>query len=450
MVILYDDILFLILDHIYDTKERLRLLLVCRRWYTALLPRSYERIRVESEQVYDLVCSIQRNPKIGLSIQDLSLSWGGDDDSIEYNVEPFKDILDRASPSAEHRANWENDLLKGESDAWLALLMPSLEAVRILWIEYPGYSDYFFPMLARAAAREAPFDTKPVLQRLESVRAECEDNKTAYLAKEFLPVLHFPAIRSFSATSFCEAYDDHDVNYSKPAPRTSRITELDFGQSNGSNGMIDYITSCANLEIFDYQHDNKAIWGEIYLNFRPLAFYTALYTQRHSLRVLRLNNNGEIRGEDDWAADDEIDYTAFGSLVEFQQLRELRMPLHTLLQFGPNDHPAVSLLEVLPPSLEHLQLAGYCVEDFDLVMSNLQSMLGQRQERFPNLKRLEIQPVIIEQDYSVRAPYAAFRIPQSIKQAFALLKMQCDDLGIQFDFTRDGHHEIVGPALLYP
>ncbi|KAJ5890009.1 hypothetical protein N7504_010819 [Penicillium tannophilum] len=449
MVVLYDDILFLVLDHIYDTKDRLRLLLVCRQWYTALLPKAYERIRVEGEQVYDLVCLIQRNPIIGPSIQDLDLTWGGDDDSIEYNVEPFKNILDQASLSAEHRTNWEKDLLKGESDAWLAVLMPSLEAVRTLWIQYPGYSDYFFPTIARAAAREAPFDTKPVLQRLNSVRAECEYSKTAYFAKEFLPFLHFPAILSFSASPFCEAYDDHDVNYSKPAPGTSRIRELEFGQSNGSNGMIDYITSCANLEVFDYQHDNQAIWGEIYLNFRPLAFYTALYTQKHSLRVLRLNNNGEINGEDDWAADDEIDYTTFGSLIEFQQLRELRMPLRTLLQFGQNDYPAVSLLEVLPPSLEHLQLAGYSVEDFDLVVKNLQSMLGQRQERFPNFKRLEIQPVVIEQDNSVPGPYGAWKTPEHIENAFAPLKMQCDDLGIQFDFTRDGHHKILGPSLRY-
>ncbi|KAJ5653684.1 hypothetical protein N7490_000687 [Penicillium lividum] len=446
MADVYDDILFLILDHIYQTKDRLRLLLVCRHWYTALLHKAYERIRVEDDQVYDLVCSIQRNPKIGLSIQDLDLEWGCyDNDSIEYKVEPFKEILDQASPSAEHRTSWENGLLKGESDAWLALLMPSLEAVKNLGIRYPGYSDYFFPMLARAAARESPFDSKPVLQRLQIVYAECEYNKTAYLAKDFLPVLHFPSIRSFSTNSMCEALDDPVVNYSKPAPGTSAVRELDFQQCNGSNGMIHYITSCVNLEFLEYQHDNKAIWGELYLNFRPSEFYTALLTQRHSLRVLRLNNNGEIKGEDDWDSDDGKDYTGFGSLVEFQQLRELRMPLRTLLQFGQNDHPAVTLLEVLPPTLEHLQLAGYRDVEFDLVMENIQPMLWQRQERFPNLKRIEIQPVVMERDYSVLA-YPALKIPQFVKQAFAPLKMQCDDLGIQFDFTKDGHHEILGPG----
>ncbi|KAJ5745728.1 hypothetical protein N7520_010910 [Penicillium odoratum] len=449
MVVLYDDVLFLILDHIYDTKDRLRLLLVCRQWYTALLHKAYERISVENDQVYDLVCSIQRNPKIGPSIQNLDLEWGWCcNDSVEYNLGPFKDILDQASPSSEHRTSWEKDLLKGESDAWLALLMPSLEAVRTLKIQYPGYSDYFFPMLARAAAREAPFDTKPVLQGLQTVHAECEDNKTAYLAKECLPVLHFPSIRSFSVNSMCEALDDHDVNYSKPAPGTSAITKLDFQHCNGSNGMIDYIKSCANLEFLEYQHDNKAIWGELYFNFRPSEFYTALFTQRHSLRVLRLNNNGEIEGDDEWDSDDGKDYTGFGSLVEFQQLRELRMPLRTLLQFGQNDHPTVSLLEVLPPSLEHLQLAGYRDEEFDLIMKNMQLMLRQRQKRFPNLKRIEIQPVVMERDYSVLT-YPALKIPQFVKQAFAPLKMQCDDLAIHFDFTKDGYHEILSPGPLY-
>ncbi|KAJ5953548.1 hypothetical protein N7454_000444 [Penicillium verhagenii] len=450
MVVLYDDILFLILDHIYDTKERLKLLLVCRHWYTALLPKAYEHIKVGHDHVYRLVCSIQRNPKIALSIQNLDIEWGYAENGVVYDAEPFKDILDQASLSADQRTKWENALIRGDYDAWLAVLVPSLEAVRTIWISYPGYSDYFFPMLAQAATREPPFDTKPVLQRLDGFRAECDYMKTAYFAKEFWPLLHFPAMRWFSADSFCEVYDEYDVQYSKPTPGTSPIKELVFGKSNGSNGMVDYITSCANLESLDYQHDNKAIWGETYINFRPGAFYTALRTQRHSLRVLRLNNNGEIDGDESWAEDDEVDYTVFGSLVEFQQLRELRIPLRTLLQFGQNDYPAVSLLEVLPPTLEHLQLAGYLVEDFDVVMRNLQSMLGNRQERFPNLKRLEIQPVFVEQDHSAQNIYPTIKIPESVKQAFAPLNMQCEDLGIQFGFSRSGHHRISRTSLLNP
>ncbi|KAJ5166414.1 uncharacterized protein N7482_005195 [Penicillium canariense] len=454
MVVLYDDIIFLIFDHIFDIKDRLQLLRVCRHWYGLLLPKVYESIRVEGNQAYGLVCSIQKNPEIGRSIRDLTLRWCyGHEANHKYSVEMFKDTLQQASPSIEHCTNWEKDLLNGEPDAWLALLTPSLEAVRSLELEYKGWSDYFFPMLARAAARQKPFDSKPCFQHLEWVRARNEHNKTTYYASEFLPLFHFPAMQVFSASSLCEEPYPNPLNISKPALGTSGITELDFGDCNSRNGMADYITSCANLEVFNYQHQNQAVWGEAYCNFHPLAFYPALYTQRHSLRVLRLNNNGEIYGLDRFVDDQDTEYSGFGSLAEFSQLRELRMLLRTLLQFGSNDQPAVSLLDVLPSSLEHLQLAGYCVEDFDVVLGNLQGMLAQRTERFPNLRRLEIQPVILERLASasfIGKDWSPYDIPKSVKQAFAPIKLACDELGIAFGFTKDGYNEIYDIGIALP
>jgi len=120
MVVLYDDILLLMLDHLVDTNNRLRLLLVCRHWYATLLPKAYERMRVQGDQIYGLVCSIQRNPRIGPAIHDLSIgaspfSFFGK--SIDYKVETCKNAVQQSSTFMDHYTNWEGDLLEGDSDA---------------------------------------------------------------------------------------------------------------------------------------------------------------------------------------------------------------------------------------------------------------------------------------------------------------------------------------------
>ncbi|KAJ5930352.1 hypothetical protein N7466_005845 [Penicillium verhagenii] len=440
MIALYNDILFLVLEHLHDEKDRLRLLLVCRGWYTILLPKAYQRINVQDLQIYGFVCSIQRNPDIGLYIQNLHLSWGWypmEDLSIEYDLEPFEDTINQLSLSAGHRVEWETQLFEGKSHAWLALLLPSLKAVRALTVQCPGFSDSFFLMLARVASREAPFDKNPVLQRLQTVHAEYESVKSHHFSAEFWAVMQFPALRSFSASRMCEENYGRWLKFSKckPAFKTSGVTKLQFDRSNARAGMNDFITTCANLQVFEYQHDNQAIWSQVYLNFRPGQFYLALYTQKHSLQVLRLNDKGEHEDiDEEWDSEDEMDYSSFGSLEDFGQLRELRIPLRVLLQFGPNDYPAVSLQEVLPSSLEHLLLAAYYVKDFGLVMSNVQNMLRKREERFPNLKRLEIQPVDVELDETTTIAFHTMKTPQHIIQSFAPLRMQCEDLGIHFGF----------------
>ncbi|KAJ5861689.1 uncharacterized protein N7529_008999 [Penicillium soppii] len=200
--------------------------------------------------------------------------------------------------------------------------------------------------------------------------------------------------------------------------------------------MIDDITACSNLEVFEYQHDNNAIWGESYIDFYPFLFYNASSMQKHSLRELRLNNKGEFRPVD---IDDEGDLNTFGYLIEFHQLRELRIPTRTLLQFGSNDQPRVSLLEILPPSLEYLNLAYCREEDFDIIIRNLRSMLAKREKQFLNLKRLEIGPDVLEMNPGAEYYHSTnFAVPESTQQSFASIQLVCREMGIQFGFRKDG------------
>jgi hypothetical protein len=434
-----NDILLLISEHLDNQKDKVHLLLVCRYWYSLLLPKAYQTTFIGREQIYFLARSIQKNPRIGAAIRNLTVEWDSGTRTGDYEVDMLMKTLRLATEPEDDLDldNWEEDLRRGCGDAWLAVLVLSLEFVKTMDLQLTYSSPYFFPMLRRIAAKKNPFGSKPVLQHLERVYVWTESMKDHYNASELFPFFCLPAMRVFTGGGICE--DEHTV--AAPEPGTSGIRELDLGgfnTNNGSKGMADFINSCANLEIFDYQHDNKAIWGESYLDFRPFQFYNALCSQQHSLRELRLNHRGEqySEGMDD---ENEGDWEGFGSLAGFHRLRELQIPLRTLLQFGSTDQPKVSLVEVLPPSLEHLNLATCRDHDFDIVIKNLRGVLAHREERFPNLKRLEVQPDVLEVVSGAPGPYSRdFVVTEFTQQSFAPVGIACRAMGIQFGFSKDG------------
>lgn len=437
---LNNDIFLLISEHLDDQSDQLNLLLVCRDWYSIFLPKAYKTISVDAPKIYPLSRAVRNNPRIGTALQNLSVDWyhSKSEPGNDYDVDGLVKTLKQAGDAAGDLAAWEESLQTGCPDAWLAVLVLSLESIKSMTLRF-SRSPYFLPMVTRIAANGNLSSPKPVLQLLESVDIWEDDSKQYYLAHELLPFFYLPAMRVFTAGGVCEV----DPGIASLKPGTSTIRKIDLGHfntNNGGNGFAEYIISCANLEIFDYQHDNKSIWGEVYTDFCPLLFYNALCSQKHSLRELRLNNNGETT-ESGFDEDTE-EFNGFGSLAEFHQLRELRMPLRTLLQFGSSDRPKVSLLEVLPPSLEFLQLARYHEEDFDIVNKNLQTVLAQR-ERLPNLKRIEIQPYTLVMTAGAILHSTNFRVQESTQQSFLPFGMACREMGIQFGFSKEGSCSLI-------
>lgn len=63
---------------------------------------------------------------------------------------------------------------------------------------------------------------------------------------------------------------------------------------NGRDGVAEFITSCANLKEFRYQHDDDEDWAQTCKNFQPQKIYKALLTQKHSLEVLHLSHNVQV------------------------------------------------------------------------------------------------------------------------------------------------------------
>lgn len=443
MSILNNDILLLISEHIDVQEDRINLLLVCREWYSLFLPKVYHSVRLEREKIFPLVRSIQANPRIGPSICQLQVEWSSRHNSEQHAGIEIDEILKTlgTSDSDQSLDEWKEDLRFGCPDSWLVVLVLLVPFVKRMDMN-THFSYYFFPMLGRilkgAFGREVP------LQHLEIARFWTEGSKTHYMAKELLPFFSLPAMREFIGSGICESENE---NYEEPVftvfgPGTSTITKINFGgyyRNNGCKGFTDFIHSCAKLEIFDYQHDNIAIWGYSHLDIRPLLFYKALCSHKGTLRELRLNNQGESDPMRDHEENDGR-WDGFGSLAEFHQLRELQIPVHILLQFDTTDQPGVSLVEVLPSSLEYLNLA-YCGEkDFEVVIENLRTLLAKR-EQFPNIKKLEVKPMIVEK---IEGTWGEFRVPASTQERFAPIGSICHGLGIDFGFNMRGNLKFRG------
>ncbi|KAJ5525040.1 hypothetical protein N7494_011690 [Penicillium frequentans] len=445
MPILNNDVVLLIEDHLYYQPDKFSMMRVCRQWYALLLPRLFaRRIWVSRENIYPLVRCIQKNPSIRTAIQNLVVRLDLELVSKEQGPEPkydariVRDAVERACDSRAEQTRWNRGLRMGDKDAWLAVLLQYLEGITVLDLGYSDKSDYFIPMLRRVVSQTSPLNTKPVFQKLEKVHVSTDEDIIHLVASDFLPLFRLPAMRVFNADGLYEEYEENSL---KPSPGTSGIREMNLGRvglgSNGVRGMADYITACGNLEIFEYQHNSRTPSRHFSLSFHSGAFYTALATQKNSLRVLRLNDSGQslARGCDDEFDNEE--FNQFGSLVEFHHLRELRISVRTILQFGHGHHPTVSLSAVLPSSLECLYLSHYWEEDFDVVVANLTSVATQRAERFSNLIQVRIQSSHMERFPRSEGGWK-LELPESIHRIFAPLAEMFLEAGIDFGLCKPG------------
>ncbi|CAG8422205.1 unnamed protein product [Penicillium salamii] len=299
---------------------KFNLLLVSRDFYRIFLPQAYKVVIVIGYQIPALLRTIRHNPAIGRATRHLDYNWYSKSLSHLKKRELYEEVdavwkIVKARGLTKHvDGNWRNWLEGQDPDAWLATLVMSVNSLTSMSLEFWD-SSYFLPLVARVAAGKTT--AAPVLQRIQSVSIHMEDK-------------------------------------------------------------INYITSCANLEVLDYQHERDARGGTIYVDFRPILFYNALCSQKLSLRELRLNNNGKFKNEPSW--DDEPgEFDGFGSLVEFHQLCELQIGVRTILQYRSGEQPKVSLLDILPSSLEVLGLAHCYEKDYGAVIENLQTLLAHRE-----------------------------------------------------------------------
>ncbi|KAI9931369.1 hypothetical protein MW887_009944 [Aspergillus wentii] len=467
-----DEILLMISDQIDTQKDRIRLLSVCRRWYKLFFPRVYARLKVEDDfdqfdGVARLASALLHNLHLASAIREFDTGqWGlCDGYRTEFDTTPFHPVLEKISHCPEELDKWKKGLDGNDDEAWFALMLTLMPNLRVLKTEPFCCNDFFETVTARIATRQKPFDTRPALQHLEEFHSSTDDMKNSNHSAFFIPFFRLPSMKMFKAHRVWEAEDEEPLpEAARPPPASSSITELRFiGETytrcNGSNGFATFITACKNLEIFEYQHDDCADWSNRYVEFRPRAFYHPLITtQKHSLQVLRLSDIGDVEPIDnDSYGPGEAENILhagghpsngwFGCLKEFTALRELRIRLRNLLDFGPMSKvPTVTFVEILPSTLEYLSIADYQIRDFDVLTANLEEMLVSHKDMFPVLGKIEIQPHDLDQSSHDTAgeegPTPRYEIPVSIRESFDPVKDTCEKAGIEFVFSLDGEDRL--------
>lgn len=398
MRVLPDDVLLLIGDFLKGHQDRYNLVFVCRRFHNLFLQLAYQAASLKScQHLQSFICSNLQRPELARAVRVLHFDCWQDKPATGH-----VDIADEKRPlltnwvrtisqSDEERAQWEQDLQHGVSEAWIALLLPLISNLRRLRLIYPKNNAYLDRTLYRAVNGERPTFRSLQEVSLSHLEDDADDTKGNFLPSQILSFFQLPLMRTLSADGVLESDSALEARGLPPSsPLTdspSSISEITLNASNGSKGMEGLIASCSSLKTFKYQHSDSHLHAE---GYQPSAFYHSLAGSKNTLETLWLDTCGHhlpftIAGanetHDEW----------FGSLADFVALKDMRIRLPNLLDVRYQFEPSTSLSDILPRSLESLYIEG-CKENTLLMLLNqVRMVLGQRTSRFPALRRVDIE-----------------------------------------------------------
>ncbi|KAF7622609.1 hypothetical protein F9C07_11460 [Aspergillus flavus] len=450
------EIILAIIHEIPNTQDRLTLVQICRRWRASFLGIAFCSTHLEWPQVRCLVVAALANPVIRFSIRKISIENVAHRATPVPLGSPVQEIIDLISESPVEYDAWRKGLSENQSEVWIALLMAILPNLAAVSAQHSHPQGWITRIVSKAAWRQLPFEpnTLPALQRLEKLDLTWCGLSTVLSHREYLPFLHLPYLRSLRLGPAQELHSTHspaDHPAFLPVPARSPVEDLvlDFF-CNGRHGMVDFITSCANLKRFVYQHTNYMVWvsrqdeedcAGVDASFRPWCFHEALQTQKHSLEVLHLNDLGDAsiprrthlyKGHVDPISHDRW----FGSLADFRKLWDLHIRASNLLNLHPEETEEMILLgDILPKSLRVLHLADCNDEICAVLLTHLEDLLARREEQFPSLQSLLISPER-EEPHGTR-----IRIKDSFRKQWTALQEMYDRVGVRLSLGAGGKME---------
>ncbi|KAB8243351.1 hypothetical protein BDV35DRAFT_407690 [Aspergillus flavus] len=410
------EIILAIIHEIPNTQDRLTLVQICRRWRASFLGIAFCSTHLEWPQVRRLVVAALANPVIRFSIRKISI------ENVAYRAtpvplgSPVQEIIDLISESPVEYDAWRKGLSENQSEVWIALLMAILPNLAAVSAQHSHPQGWITRIISKAAWKQLPFEpnTLPALQRLEKLDLTWCGLSTVLSHREYLPFLHLPYLRSLRLGPAQELHSTHspaDHPAFLPVPARSPVEDLvlDFF-CNGRHGMVDFITSCANLKRFVYQHTNYMVWvsrqdeedcAGVDASFRPWCFHEALQTQKHSL-----------------------------------ELWDLHIRASNLLNLHPEETEEMILLgDILPKSLRVLHLADCNDEICAVLLTHLEDLLARREEQFPSLQSLLISPER-EEPHGTR-----IRIKDSFRKQWTALQEMYDRVGVRLSLGAGGKME---------
>ncbi|KGO63810.1 hypothetical protein PITC_054360 [Penicillium italicum] len=406
-----NDVLLLIGEQLEQKADRWNLIFASHHFHDLFLPLVYRNVSINHWQdANSFLHAILERPALARAVRELDLTgWHAksvsDEDCNQVQTSAsLRAWLDDVSCSTLESDQWAQRLGQGLSDPWVALILPLLSQLRKLSLVYTTNSPYLDRIMQRAVDCKRPFSLNPAFRHLHEVslhhredldhREHLEDAgaETQLPSTLLLPFFQLPSLRAITANSVVDPSSitppsEEPKDDEKPRLGFSSITDIDLRASSGNHGMEMLVSSCADLKSFKYQHSDSHVLSH---GYQPSAFHRSLTHSKKSLQTLWLDHYGSHypftaaglnQSHDEW----------FGSLVDFTALQEVRVRLPNLLDIRYQNEPTTPLMECLPSSIETLYIEG-CEERYlGMLVSQLQTVIKNRQTRFPRLKLLDIE-----------------------------------------------------------
>jgi hypothetical protein len=449
-----NDVILLIGDYLEDRGDCYNAVLVNSRFH-ALFSRALFRSTALKNlaQLQLFMKAIVRQPSLASVIQCLDLSrWESAPAQSFLDADELAQLSIWAksfSRSEEEHIQWEQDLLKGNEEAWIALLLSLANNIRQLKLAYPRENKYLDQIFDRAVNSERQSGQCHGFLRMEEVflsHMEDDESKGSLSPAQLLPFFQMPSMRTVNADTVIEpalpsvdSGRETEIGTEDEAARPSLITNLTLNTSNAAQGLESLLALCPSLKSLKYQHsDDHALAS----GFQPTSFFTSLATSKPTLESLWLDNLGTHHAFTASGLNESYD-GYFGSLADFTALKDLRIRLLNLLDVGYTFEPSAPLPEILPASIERIHIESCKENSLPMLISQLQLVLEARKDRFKELKRVDIEGFFHVDDEDLDdsgadgAPGTRERvIKERVLEMAQPLRDGCGEVGVQL-FLRD-------------
>lgn len=361
-----EETLYLIAENLDHQGDRYSLVLSCRRLYTVMLPSLYSQVILGDVinhtigQVSRFFNAIARRPQLASAVRSLRLeSWDTEDDNedVDCEFEYDPDLIYRLIAGTRWSTQPYDQLQLGNTDAWLALLIPQLKGLRRISICYPYGSEHVEGMFAKAAKEDTT-----TFSRLTEAFAEWSDTEDSIDASCMEPFFKFPAMRVIGGSYIVDS--DREEGQPRITP-FSGVTDIDLEMTNTECGFGVWIESCKALKTFRLNVGGAMVSDGPDLVSAPLRESISLH--KSSLEAFWLCGESYQAPEDDdgW----------MGSFADFDMMKYIHISISMLAKLDDNFEPTQELVTLLPPSLETLYLCHCHNELLEWAIDQIERLL---------------------------------------------------------------------------
>lgn len=371
------------------------------------------------------LAGILRNPRAALYVDQVCIEgWKTEwdhlanvslnmatDHHLPYPQETMQLFEEAVTTSAfipeSEAAKWISEIRKGDERTIFALMITLLSNVRSFGVDGVAAGGH---RLAEMIRQIGISPNTTALSQLTKVGIGWSD--PGLIHNDFNWVMHFSSlksVKSIEGSLVGQLIIGMEYWFSLP-PKWSNITSLHLDNcSINDKQLFLYLQCLAALETFTYRAAHQA------KRYDPFWLCTALVTHAgHSLKTLQiLSKDG--RG------------SHMGSLAGLNLLTELCTEYRLLLDYVTKVDDE-RLVEMLPPSIEEVELVHNDHYDLGVLQRLVLKMCELKAERLPNLKVLMF---LVDEKKVVGMPILTLKEDDDNSKIFELLKKKSMEVGVE-------------------